>query len=230
MQAAQHLRVAAPGGAADLPDAAAKEPPHLVLVTPFGHRLKAARERSGISLATIAERTKVSASLLAGLERGDVSRWPKGIFRRAFFREYVVAIGLPAEPWVSEFLRLYPDGEDHPIAATAGAAEDTPALRLTLAPPPGISRDRLRLAAVDLSLVATGAAALAWWFDGSLSMAAAAVGLGYTLRVMDTVRGLAAARRYRRKVDESAQGGRQLSALLTSRRAAVREAAPAAQG
>ena len=60
----------------------------------FGRRLRDARERKGIALEAVAESTKIKMSLLAGLERGDVSRWPNGIFRRAFVREYAAAIGL----------------------------------------------------------------------------------------------------------------------------------------
>src|SRR5580765_8374435 len=47
----------------------------------FGRRLRDQRERHGVTLETIAANTKISASLLAGLERGDVSAWPSGIFR-----------------------------------------------------------------------------------------------------------------------------------------------------
>ena len=117
--------------------------PPLVLVPPaggdslalrrqaFGRRLTAARDRRGVALEDIAQRMKVSAGLLASLEHGDASRWPKGIFRRAFFRDYAVAIGLPAEPYVTEFLLLFPDGEDHPLPALP--IGDVPSLRLSLA-------------------------------------------------------------------------------------------------
>ena len=62
----------------------------------FCAQLKASRERRGISLQTIAESTKISESLFADLERCDLSRWPTGIYRRAFFREYTAFVGLPA--------------------------------------------------------------------------------------------------------------------------------------
>jgi hypothetical protein len=77
----------------------------------FCARLKGEREGRGTSLAAIAETTKVKASLLEAFERGDLSRWPKGIYRRAFFREYVATIGLPPEPYVGEFVDLFSDGE-----------------------------------------------------------------------------------------------------------------------
>ena len=51
--------------------------------------LKTARERKGITLTEIAHATKISAYLFASLERNDLRRWPKGLFRRSFFRDYV---------------------------------------------------------------------------------------------------------------------------------------------
>jgi len=98
----------------------------------FGSRLKERRESQGITLEAIAESTKIRVSLLAALERNDLSQWPSGIFRRAFIREYAAAIGLPPEPTVVECLRLLPeDGSgngDRPIAPK----EATNELRLTL--------------------------------------------------------------------------------------------------
>ena len=95
----------------------------------FCFTLRSRREQIGITLPDIAESTKISVALLSGLERGDVSRWPKGIFRRSFFREYVVAIGLSPEPLLNDFVRLFPDEP-----AGAPAAEKPAELRLELAP------------------------------------------------------------------------------------------------
>ena len=75
----------------------------------FGARLRHHRERRRISLETIAEQTKIKASLLDGLERGDVSQWPSGIFRRAYVRAYAQAIGADPDATVREFLELNPD-------------------------------------------------------------------------------------------------------------------------
>ncbi|HVQ13993.1 MAG TPA: helix-turn-helix domain-containing protein [Vicinamibacterales bacterium] len=75
----------------------------------FGTRLRLQREDRQIPLATIAEQTKIKLSLLEGLERDDVSRWPTGIFRRSYFRAYASAIGLEPERVIHEFQALYPD-------------------------------------------------------------------------------------------------------------------------
>jgi cytoskeletal protein RodZ len=97
----------------------------------FGARLRRERERRQITLASIAESTKISKSLLDSLERGDASQWPSGIYCRAFLREYATVIGLPAEAVITEFQRLFPE------PGTSGSHEprgtdDTGELRLTL--------------------------------------------------------------------------------------------------
>jgi len=75
----------------------------------FGTRLRLQREEHQIPLATIAEQTKIKLSLLEGLERDDVSRWPTGIFRRSYFRAYARAIGIEPDSMLREFQALYPD-------------------------------------------------------------------------------------------------------------------------
>jgi Helix-turn-helix domain len=77
----------------------------------FGPRLRAERERRGISIDTIASVTKVGGDLWEGLERNDFSRWPSGIFARAFVRDYARAIGLDADEVVNEFCKLFPIGD-----------------------------------------------------------------------------------------------------------------------
>jgi transcriptional regulator with XRE-family HTH domain len=106
----------------------------------LGARLRAERERRGIPIATIAASTKIAVSLFEGLERDDVSRWPQGIFRRAFVREYARAIGLDPEETLNDFLEQFPD----PLAEPAPTEEDKArsrrpgtVLRLTLADMPG---------------------------------------------------------------------------------------------
>jgi transcriptional regulator with XRE-family HTH domain len=77
----------------------------------FGPRLRLERERRGLTLKQIAHITKIKESQFAELERGDISKWPQGIFRRAHMCAYASAIGLPSEPILSEFLELFPSEE-----------------------------------------------------------------------------------------------------------------------
>lgn len=87
----------------------------------FGARLRSQRESQQVPLAAIAEETKISVALLEGLERDDLSRWPGGLFRRAYVRTYAQKIGLDPEQVVREFVELHPDpvGETSPVDAMA---------------------------------------------------------------------------------------------------------------
>lgn len=77
----------------------------------FGPNLRRIREQRGISLDHLADRTNVDVDLWDAMERNDFSRWPSGIFARAFIREYARAIGVDPESTVDEFCRNFPQGD-----------------------------------------------------------------------------------------------------------------------
>jgi len=89
----------------------------------FGPNLRRLRLQRGISLNDIAQRTKVSAELWAGLERNDLSRWPTGIFARAYVREYAHVLGIDAEGTVDEFCRCFAQGDRRARRIVKGQAE-----------------------------------------------------------------------------------------------------------
>lgn len=103
----------------------------------FGERLKRQRERQGISLRAISENTKIATALFVGLENGDCSRWPAGLYSRAYIRAYAEAIGLNADETVEDFAAVFsgkvsPDGlDDTPVPRRAAGS-----LRLLLAEEP----------------------------------------------------------------------------------------------
>ena len=105
----------------------------------FGRRLRRERERRHITLASISAHTKISQSLFEGLEREDVSRWPAGIFRRAFIRAYATGIGLDPDEVMREFLERFPEPTEllPPVKKEttlfSSSRTDKTALRLTLA-------------------------------------------------------------------------------------------------
>lgn len=145
----------------------------------FGSRLRDARERAGITLESIANVTKINQSLLAALERNDLSQWPKGIFRRAFLREYATAIGLLPEEVLVEFLRLFPEDEQ----PDPHAAQDAGEFRLTLAVEP---RSRITFAVrralaamLDAGLVFLAGGIVVAWGSDNLWTASGVVGLVY---------------------------------------------------
>ena len=118
----------------------------------FGERLRLERERRRITLASIAANTKIGLPLLEGLERGNVARWPSGIFRRSFIRSYAEAVGLEPDEIAREFLERFPDPAELPwnLSADAGPADarktsasDHTVLRLKLADPATAKRGRV---------------------------------------------------------------------------------------
>lgn len=150
----------------------------------FGPYLRDERERRGLTLKVIADSTKIKQSLLAALERNDVSQWPAGIFRRGFVREYASAIGLPPELVVAEFTRLFPDVElscdrshDIPGEDSGSGAPDAPALEddQPLASP----LDRVRPAVFDVSAVLLTSGLIAGMTGVSMWLAFAGVAMSY---------------------------------------------------
>lgn len=102
----------------------------------FGTRLRRERERRQITLAQIADTTKIKASLFESLERDNVSRWPSGIFRRSFIRAYAQAIGLDPESTCREFVQRFPEPGDAPpepanASVPGGGARDTTPTHVT---------------------------------------------------------------------------------------------------
>ena len=217
---AASIRRHAPGAGAGPDPRTPSQAPHLALVPAaspvsessrparnlqeaFCARLRSARERRGITLKAVADTTKVSASLYEALERGDISRWPKGIYRRAFFRSYAAAIGLPADSTVDEFLRHFPDEKPAPatpVRAEGDSAEAQAAFRLTLAPERhGLAlRQRLsRATLIDAAAVLMVALTLAWWARLDASTTAAVVVLCYYPQLARLVRRQATAWRAR---------------------------------
>jgi len=148
--------------------------------------MKAARERNGITLAEIADATKIPASLFAALERNDLRRWPKGLFRRSFFRDYARMIGVPVGEACAEFVRLFPDDAGAGLTAAAGAALEaspTDEARLVLDAawhgPRASVRTRLLAALIDAGTVILAAAALAWVAGMDRPATTAIVALAY---------------------------------------------------
>lgn len=77
----------------------------------FGPNLRRVRVQRGISLDHIAGATKVCVDLFSGLERNDFSRWPTGIYARAYVRAYALEIGVDPEGTVDDFCRWFPQGD-----------------------------------------------------------------------------------------------------------------------
>ena len=90
----------------------------------FGSKLRAARERKGVSLRQIASKTKISIAVLEALERNDIARLPGGIFSRAFVRSYAAEVGLDPETTIQEFIAQFPHDSITAGHPTSPPAED----------------------------------------------------------------------------------------------------------
>jgi transcriptional regulator with XRE-family HTH domain len=149
----------------------------------FGEALRRHRERSGVTLESIASQTKISVALLKALENGDCSRWPTGIYSRSYVREYAVAIGLDPDDLASQFSACFsqtafPDGPPKKEAADVPRVEP---LRLTLVPEPAARMRmvwrRAALVSLDLVLMLILATALRMTVVGNVWMALGGVTL-----------------------------------------------------
>ena len=144
----------------------------------FGRRLRDHRERHQITLGAIATATKIKPSVFEELERGDVSTWPCGIFRRAFVRAYATAIGLPPESLIEEFVQLFPESDAGESVAAPGNE-----LRLTLVVDPwrrmATTFTRVIVALVEAGLIVAIARLTAWISATSYWSACAVIALVY---------------------------------------------------
>jgi transcriptional regulator with XRE-family HTH domain len=167
----------------------------------FGPNLRRLRVQRGISLERIAATTKVSADLWGGLERGDLSRWPTGIYARAYIRAYAVEIGADADGTVDTFCRLFPQGDrraervvrgqaalmnhdlrwkDDLVGSVTDEKRATPPVQPSDLPPVAFVRTGRAVAALfDVAAVAATGAAVSTLMPVRLSVSVAAAALAY---------------------------------------------------
>jgi hypothetical protein len=126
--------------------------------TTLGPYLRRERERCGLALRTISENTKLSIGLLEGLEADDISRWPGGIFRRAFVRSYAQCVGLDPDDVIRRFEQQFPpEGADGDLAQGVLSARQAVVVRqfphrAGPAAPAVSQRTRLLGAAADMTV------------------------------------------------------------------------------
>jgi transcriptional regulator with XRE-family HTH domain len=156
--------------------------------TAFGENLRCERERRGVTLHAIAQSTKIAPTLLSALERGDCSRWPGGVYSRAYVRGYAQALGLDPKRIADEFCECFPAiaWPDEPAPAVPTEADEHAVefegLRLTLDPMPGDRWRRLgsglaaRLLVCGAAVAVAGAASMVgvdfWMALSATSLAA----------------------------------------------------------
>lgn len=155
----------------------------------FGERLRRQRRHQNLSLTEIAASTKVGASHYAALERGDCSRWPGGVYNRAFIRAYAKAVGLDPDETAAEFEECFESAPVIPQTGDVAAAPvDEPArppLRLGIEPDPYEAEKRVvrivALLVVDLMAVIALAATGMLFTTASFWICLACASIGYQM-------------------------------------------------
>lgn len=149
----------------------------------FGPELRSQRERRGVTLESIEQTTKISRSLLVALERGDLSRWPGGLYRRSFLREYAAAIGLPSAVLL-DVTRHFPEpGQPVPDGA---APDEGSVFRLGMVPEPrwrGLA-SRAGAATIDTGVILAAGYAVSL---GGVSLWMSIAGVALTYHVVNTM-------------------------------------------
>jgi cytoskeletal protein RodZ len=74
----------------------------------IGSQLRAAREAHGLSLVTLAQRTRVPERALAAIERNDASALPPHPFGRGFVRTYAAEVDLDPDRLVRDYFAQFP--------------------------------------------------------------------------------------------------------------------------
>lgn len=74
----------------------------------IGRLLREERERRGLSVEKVEERTKISPAVIIALEEGSRERFPHPVYARGFVRSYSLLLGLDAEELCGHFAREYP--------------------------------------------------------------------------------------------------------------------------
>lgn len=87
----------------------------------FGENLRRERELRGITLAELAEATRISTRYLAALENNHFDRLPGGIFNRGFVRAVANYLGLDLHEWVGAYIHAAKE-EPEVLALYAPAA------------------------------------------------------------------------------------------------------------
>ena len=154
----------------------------------FGERLRRQRRHKNLSLTEIATTTKVGASHFAALERGDCSRWPGGVYNRAFIRAYAKAVGLDPDETAAEFAEYFdsvPAPQPGELAQEQVEPLSRPPLRLGIEPDPYESEKRMArivaLIIVDLAAVLALAATGMLFTSASFWICLASASIGYQL-------------------------------------------------
>jgi len=100
----------------------------------IGEYLRAVREHNGLTIAELAQATRISKAYLQALEEGDGSRLPSRPFAIGYVRSYAKALGLDDEAAAARYKRETPSSDSEALRNPIGVKhEKTPKSPLVLA-------------------------------------------------------------------------------------------------
>lgn len=89
----------------------------------FGAYLRAVRDHKGLSIAQVADATRVRRSYLSAIEEGDLSPLPSRPFAIGYVRAYARALGLDGDAAVARFRAEHPE-KAQPLRAPVGVSHE----------------------------------------------------------------------------------------------------------
>ncbi len=77
----------------------------------LGEKLRQAREERGISLAEVAEQTRISPQYIESIERDDYKPLPGGIFNKGFVKSFAKYVGVDENEALADYLSVIAEKE-----------------------------------------------------------------------------------------------------------------------
>lgn len=103
----------------------------------LGEELRHKREQQGITLAEIAEATRIGTRFLKAIETDNFSILPGGIFTRSFIRAYAKHVRMNEDEAISLYLQQIAEpGVEEQALQTAAIKQAAPVEKLRKQPPP----------------------------------------------------------------------------------------------
>ncbi len=109
----------------------------------FGKTLRAAREAKGLSVAQLAEQTRMTPTRVEDLENENFTNFPAAIYGRGFVRLYCEAVGLDPKPLTDEFMEIFNGNRELEIRERAPAPEAETVEEKIVDIPPILEREPL---------------------------------------------------------------------------------------
>lgn len=80
-------------------------------------QLEQHRRKSGVSLESIAEQTKISSRFLRAIECEEFEKLPGGVFNTSYIRQYAACVGFPEEKLLEVYTSRMQEKEDLDLLA-----------------------------------------------------------------------------------------------------------------